>query len=283
MGCLPESGGCERQRTDPFVNHLNWLEGTNYVHKACLDVIDRNRPQPEALYVDENSGARLVIERKNLVWPPQYAVGHKNDHFLIDLLTERLRDLMSDDAYELQLELAISGSRVELEEFVDLITQTVRTRFAEIRGGMTVGSTQAGRSWAFWRGDKQVRIFQGAPETGLGFHWDVPTSEDSGGKPPDGFLKEVARLFGACVPKFDAYMDARRILVIEQHGEMRYMGAWWWKRVLELVVLPTEIQELWDGMFDWLDDSEQGWTFEKLYPTSELTDAFNLDLKPAKP
>ena len=282
MGCLPESGGCERQRTDPFVNHLNWLEGTNYVHKACLDVIDRNTPQPEALYVDEDSGARLVIERKNLVWPPEYAVGHKNDHFLVDLVTEGLRDLISDDAYELQLELAISGSRVELEEFAGLITQTVRARFAEIRGGMRVGSTQAGRRWAFWRGDKQERTLEGAPETGLGVHWDVP-SGDSSGKPPDGFLKEVARLFGACVPKFEPYIDARRLLVIEQHGDLRYMGAWWWKRVLELVVPPPEIQELWDGMFDWLDDYEQGWTFEKLYPISELADAVNLDLKPTKP
>jgi hypothetical protein len=85
------------------------------------------------------------------------------------------------------------------------------------------------------------------------------------------------------VPKFEAYIDARRLLVIAQHGDMRYMGAWWWKRVLELVVLPPEIQELWDGMFDGLDGDEQGWTFEKLYPTSEITDAVNLDLKPAKP
>lgn len=113
----------------------------------------------------------------------------------------------------------------------------------------------------------------------MGFHWDVPTSGDSSGKPPDGFLKEAARLFGACVPKFKQYMDARRILVIEQHGDMRYMGAWWWRRVLELVVLPTEIQELWDGMFDWLDDDQQGWTFEKLYPGGEPP---NFDLKPAK-
>ena len=74
-------------------------------------------------------------------------------------------------------------------------------------------------------------------------------------------------------------MDARRILVIEQHGDMRYMGAWCWKRVLEPVMLPTEIQELWDGMFDWLDDYEQGWTFEKLYPSPE---PLNLAIKLAK-
>ncbi len=279
MGCLPESGGCERRRTDPFVDHLNWLEGTNYAHSVCLDIVYRNSPQPEALYVDEDSGARLVIERKNLVWPPEYAVGHKNDHFLVDLVTEGLGNLINDDAYELQLDLGVSASRVELKEFAGQISQTVRARFPEIRAGMRVGSPQAGRRWAFWHGDRLQRAFEGAPETGLGVHWDVPTSQDSTGKPPDGFLKDLARLFGACVPKFEPYMDARRILVIEQHGDMRYMGAGWWKRVLDVVMLPPEIQELWDGMFDWLDDHQQGWTFEKLYPSPDLA---NLDLKPAK-
>src|SRR4051794_40543211 len=114
MGCLPKSGGCERQRTDPFVDHLNWLEGTDYVHTECLDVIYRNSPQPEALYTDKRSGRRMVIERKSLVWPPEYIVGHKNDHFLRDLVIEGLTDLTGDDAYELNLEPAVSGTKEEL-------------------------------------------------------------------------------------------------------------------------------------------------------------------------
>ena len=94
MGCLPESGGCERQRTDPFIQHLNWLEGSNYEHSVCLDVMFRNSPQPEALYVDKASGARLVIERKNLVSPASYAVGHKNDHLVVDRVIDGLTGLM---------------------------------------------------------------------------------------------------------------------------------------------------------------------------------------------
>lgn len=270
MGCLPKSGGCERQRTDPFVDHLNWLEGTDYVHNECLDVIYRNSPQPEALYTDKRSGRRLVIERKSLVWPPEYVVGHKNDHFLRDLVIEGLTDLTSDDAYELNLEPAVSGTKEELQEFARLIIETVRARFLEIRSGMEVGSTQVGRRWAFWRGDGSDRRFQNAPETGLGIHWEIPQSEDVGRKRPEEFLKEASRLFGACVAKFEPYMDARRILVIEQFGDIRYMGAWWWKRVLEIAAPPPAITEIWDGMFDWLDDDQQGWTFEKLYPTPEL-------------
>ena len=65
-------------------------------------------------------------------------------------------------------------------------------------------------------------------------------------------------------------MDARRILVIEQFGDIRYVGPWWWKDVLEIVAPPPALTEIWDAMFDWFDDYEQGWTFEKLYPTTEI-------------
>jgi hypothetical protein len=271
MGCLPESGGCERQRTDPFVDHLNRSEGTNYVHSVCLDVVYRNSPQPEALYNDDGSGRRLVIERKNLIWPPEYALGHKNDHFLVDLVSDGLKDFIADDAYELHLDFGVSGTTVELEEFARVIVQKVRARFPEILVGNKVGSTQEGRRWAFWRGDRASRTFDGAPETGLGVRWDVPVPANTDSEPPDGFVGELSRLFGSCVRKFGPYMDARRILLIEQHGDMRYMGAWWWKRVLDATKPPPEISELWDSMFDWLDDSEKGWTFEKLYPTTATT------------
>lgn len=39
---------------------------------------------------------------------------------------------------------------------------------------------------------------------------------------------------------------------------------------------PSEITEIWDGMFDWLDDYEQGWTFEKLYPITTSSQSLRL-------
>lgn len=69
MSCLPESGGCERQRTDPFVIYLNSVEASNYTFAECLERIHRNKPQPEVLYVQQGTNRKLVIERKSLVWP----------------------------------------------------------------------------------------------------------------------------------------------------------------------------------------------------------------------
>ena len=62
MSCIPHSGGCERPATDALVHHLNWREGTQYKHRACLDQLDRINPQPECLYVDTVTGRQLVIE-----------------------------------------------------------------------------------------------------------------------------------------------------------------------------------------------------------------------------
>jgi hypothetical protein len=74
----------------------------------------------------------------------------------------------------------------------------------------------------------------------------------------------------ACACKFEHYLDALRIVVIDHYVDIRYQGAWWWKHILKAVPPLSEINELWDGMFDWLDDYEQGWVFEKLYPIDPL-------------
>ena len=82
MPCLPESGGCEKPFTDVLVAHLNRTEGKRYMHRACLDMEDKTAPQPEALYVDAESGQHLVIERKSVSWPVDYPYRHNNDHVI---------------------------------------------------------------------------------------------------------------------------------------------------------------------------------------------------------
>jgi hypothetical protein len=41
------------------------------------------------------------------------------------------------------------------------------------------------------------------------------------------------------------HAEARKILVLEQFGEVGFMGFDWWADVLELVPLPLGIDELW--------------------------------------
>lgn len=56
---------------------------------------------------------------------------------------------------------------------------------------MRIGSTQAGRRWVFWRGDKQERTFEGAPieqlkslsevrESDIRYRWRVDLDKSTG-------------------------------------------------------------------------------------------------------
>src|SRR5262252_6392410 len=105
MVCLPESGGCERPFTDAFVQHLNENEGSYYAHQACLDVMDSSSAQPEALYLDLVTNIRLVVERKSIAWPTDYAYRHSNDHFVFDVFSRALKGVGFEDLYEIRLPL----------------------------------------------------------------------------------------------------------------------------------------------------------------------------------
>lgn len=271
MGCLPESGGCERQRTDPFVSHLNELEGRHFLHDTCLDQVFRNSPQPEALYyIDADTADRLVIERKTLVWPRDYVVRHKNDHFLAGLLLQGLRDLTTNTPYGIVLEAGLVGRGDELTEFANQIVTTVRRHFPKVERGRMIGSTKMGRRWRFFREDPSTRKADDEPEKGLVVRWYPDKTLDLTVDPPDELLVDHSRLFDACVLKFQAYFDTRRILVIDQHGELRYTGGLWWAQIFERLPPPAEISEIWTGIHDWITDWDRGWIFDRLYPASTL-------------
>lgn len=270
MGCLPESGGCERQRTDPFVNHLNKLESRRFVHDMCLDQVFRNTPQPEALYLDSDSAQRLVIERKTLVWPPDYVIKHKNDHLVADLLIEGLRDVTSNAPYTIELNADLVGPRPDLVEFAKQILTTVRDRFSALESQGIIGETRPNRSWRIYRDDPLDRRENGEPETGLGIRWypddplDLMIAE-----PPNELLSNISRLFASCVLKFQGYLDARRVLLIDQQGQLRYLGDIWWSHIFEALHPPFEVPEIWLAAYDWITEWKQDWIFEKLHPASD--------------
>jgi hypothetical protein len=257
MGCLPESGGCERQRTDPFVNHLNKLESSRFFYNACLDRVFRNSPQPEALYVDADSAERLVIERKTLVWPTDYVIRHKNDHFVAELLIEGLQDLTSGAPYGIELEVGLVGRHTDLGAFSHQIITAVRRRFSETERGRIIGSTKLGRRWRFFREDPSSRREDGEPETELIIRWSPDPTLDMTSDPPHELLGHVSRLFDSCVLKFEGYLDARRILLVDQQGELRYMGDLWWARIFERLPPPFKISEIWLSTQDWITEWEQ--------------------------
>lgn len=265
MSCMPTSGGCERHRTDPFVNHLNETEGSRYSHEACLDRLHRDSPQPEALYVDPGSGSELVIERKTVVWPLDYAARHRTDHFIADVLSRELRDVAEGRPLSIYLDPAALMPRDELSVFAHEIAHSVTLDMGAILSGRTIGSRQSGRRWSCFL-DPEERSASDEPESGLIVRWIQRDEHVSPDALPAGLVEQLRRLFQSTVGKFRNYSGARGILLLDPYGAIRYSGGWWWSRAFGAVRVPGEVAEVWLATYDWVADFEEGWIFERLYP-----------------
>lgn len=263
MGCLPESGGCERHRTDPFVVHLNEVEGSLFIHRACLDRLYRDSPQPEALYSDSRSGDELVIERKTVVWPSDYAARHRNDHFIAERLFEELGPLAEGHALSIHLHPAARMSRNELIAFAREISDTVRAASNSLFAGRTIGSSKADRRWICFL-DPEERP-DDEPATGLIVSWTESAEMLSPDNLPTELAAQIRRLFQDTVEKFRNYPSARGMLLLDPYGAIRYTGSWWWARAFRTVPVPEGIAEVWLAAYDWVTNGEEGWTFERLH------------------
>lgn len=267
MSCLPASGGCERHRTDPFVEHLNAIEGTQFRHVMCLDIVHRNSRQPEALYRDIRTQAELAIERKNVIWPADYAARHKNDHVLAEALTNHLSDIAAVYPISIQLGRSPRASRHELEGLAGVVSDQVRSQLAALRSGESLRFTTAGLSWRCTL-DPEDRLDAGAPGTGLLVQWSEEDRLILPSRLPPDLAALIQSMLDSTVEKFRNYPDARGVLLVDQFGELRYLGYWWWSEVFDSIPVPAEISEVWLATYDWRSDEEQGWIFEPLHPLS---------------
>jgi len=269
MGCMPESGGCERHRTDPFVNHLNEVIGSQFSHSACLDRMHRNLPQPEALYSDLGNGAELVIERKTVVWPLDYAARHCNDHFIAEALSEALREVAEGRALSIHLEPAPLMPRADLSAWAREIAGSVNAEIDAVFAGRNIGSRSAGRRWSCLL-DPEERQACDEPQTGLIVRWTQPDGLLSPNCLPEDLADHIQKLLESTVEKFRSYPRARGILLLDPYGAIRYTGDWWWSRAFAAVPVPGEITEVWLATYDWLTDFDQGWIFERVHPIGAI-------------
>lgn len=267
MSCIPQSGGCERPFTDAFVEHLNQTGGSRYVHRACLDRIDSQNPQPEALYVDSEQKIDLVIERKSISWPIDFPRRHQNSHFAADRFFEELGAFPINDLYELRLPTLIEGKQSELRAFAWKTARTVRSQWSHVEAGETLtGAVDDKWPWAFGkvpdfeRGDDDPST--GLKHTFVGgssiFNYLDPT------KLPEQLASALLDIYSKCVKKFASYPHAKRLLSLDPHADLRYKGADWWQGVFSVLPPPADIDEIWSGVLDLVEEDLEDWVFERL-------------------
>jgi hypothetical protein len=267
MSCLPESGGCERPFTDAFVDFLNRSKGAHYMHRACLDR-DSSAPEPEALYVDAQTNRELVIERKSISWPTDYPYRHSNDHFVSQVFSQALRDLKFNDLYEVRFPMLIRGKREELRPFVLAAADAIRADWAKIASGVALKQRVGADWWWAFRRLPEVEREDNSPSMGLLVTWVGRSMRLNDYLDPTRLPEDLARalrkIYSACTAKFAGYADPQRVLILDPHGDLRHQPTAWWTELWSALPPAVEIQEIWSGTFDYIDDESQDRQFERL-------------------
>lgn len=264
MSCIPFSGGCERPATDALVRHLNMVEESRFEHSACLDQTDSTRSQPECLYVDPGSDRRLVIERKSIMWPEMYAYEHSKDHALADLISDGLRSLEFKDLYVLKMPALKGVTKQQLELLGRSVAQEIKVKYAALKPGQLLRITTNGYVFRFGTQPIWERDDFG-PSARLCFSW---TRND--GWPQETDLQEelrpqVLKIFEACTKKFAGYLNDRRLLMLDPHGDISFRSPRWWNSLFKVLQPPPAIGEIWIGSSGDDGFGEEEWVIEKVF------------------
>ncbi len=265
MGCLPETGGCERHRTDPFAGYLNRVEGSHFIHEACLDRLYRDTPQPEALYRDTNTDALIVIERKTLIWPLNHAASHRNYHSIAEALSDNLRSFARNLLLSIHLKLPYRISRSEIAIAAKQIADAVQRSEPAILKGEAIGIRNQPVQWSCYL-DRDERFANDTPSTGLIVRWEEPDEFLPPAPLPALLVEKIQRHFRSTVAKFSSYSNARGILLFDPHASIRYADKSWWSQAFDSAPVPPAIAEVWLGTYDWITDADRGWSFERVHP-----------------
>ncbi|MYC37262.1 MAG: hypothetical protein F4X66_10185 [Chloroflexi bacterium] len=277
FSCTPASG-CERRHLNSLVVRLNGLWGKSYEVSACLDMDNRNEPEPELL-LEAPGEPPIVIERKSVSWPKEFLRDHNNEHAIADDLLERLSATYQDDFYLLTLWSGnLVGQRmVHMREWAEQIANVILRDQENSRTTRGIrGETPI--PWRFRRANEFDRDYD-TPDTGIQVRtWqdDGPSFLDPSGwatmvtEATQGYKAELERLAASCEAKFAKYGNHIKLLAIEFHGDVWSLSEDALIEVVNSAELPNCVDQVWLGQPDWLDDYTRIVYWDMVRPVSTI-------------
>jgi len=267
MMCTPSHcrcGHCEERLLAPFVTHYNSWAGKCFRFKRRLDGSGPT-PQPEAEYTDALNGS-LVIERKSLIYPTEFAKFHQTQHDVSATIDEQIRDVLDPRrAYRLTLR-KIRGNRTDLTSLVDEICRRIALELSLVHDGYTIGEQTPGNEWSFFEEPLSEREYF-EPTTGLIFEFE---NTEGRFNPyfgiPDDLALETDRLLNATSAKFGSHTGATRLLALDTFGAIQVMTDAGWDALFSTVSVPATIDEIWMTKHANITDLACGWIFQRLWP-----------------
>lgn len=244
----------------------NRVNGTTYKLARVLDRTG-SQPQPEAAYIDERLNAEVVVEHKTIVWPPDHFKLHRSEHSVSRTIECMITPFLAPGRpYRLTFRDRMRGTTAELHDFAEAVGRYICEHIDRVNDGRMLRSRRVGREWSFHAESAHERDYD-EPSTGLATvfsgAWRSFEELDNW---RDGMPEMLARVLHRVESKFVSYSESRRILVIDPHGETRFLPNSEWSALLATVDVPQSIDEIWLSFHDYVTDLRCGWLHQSIWP-----------------
>ena len=270
FSCFPNSD-CEWYDLRRFVVDYNEDHDTTYRRFSCHDRVIRDRPAVDVLLKAENS-LKMAIERKSVVWPPDFLSNHRNMHDLADMVEDRIKHiprLLHDDLYQLRVHSDVLHGRKkkQIEELAEAIGQAIVGSRRDEAGRIEVRGDQPAL-WRFGPASQYDRD-ETTPESGFGIHMVGPLFPRPGYNYAkertlalEGMSSELLKQVDAAAKKLRLYVDYEKMLMLQFFADLDVPLAD--DDIIELVKatdVPYGIDEVWVAYQDFYSpyDYEVAW------------------------
>lgn len=258
---MPWNNKCEWQELKYFVTEFNKVNGTHYTLSECLDVSNRDSKQPEVLLECTNLPP-VVIERKSVVWPPDFFSDHSNFHLLGEILHSKLSAIFDDGPYQLQLnESAFRAmKKKQIINFTDNIIKNILSQETVVKTEGVI-RYRTPFPWVFRRLNIN-EIDEDTPSKGIGVLSisssgsldDIEIFQQSLNEARSGFSDAFLKAAQNANQKFCEYSVARKLFLVQFHGDSQVILDEDLLKIIENTELPEQIDEVWYATHNWINE-----------------------------
>jgi hypothetical protein len=189
---------------------------------------------------------------------------HSKDHELANAIYEALATVEFRTLYTLAMPSITSGSKAELVEAGRSVAERIKTSYTGLQLGQSISIECLGHRLSFRirslvdRGDDE-------PEGGVVMVWPMKLQMFPAADLNDKLSSQIEKIYAACIRKFASYSDARRILMLDPHGEIIFTPARTWNEIFRKSAPPDVINDIWIGTHGTDDFGDEEWLIEKVY------------------
>jgi hypothetical protein len=191
----------------------------------------------------------MAIERKAIVWPPDYLKSHSSEHKFFDYFVSRVSPAFQDDAYQLELRTRdVHGNNKYLKHLAQEIADAVVARRAQVIETGAIYSSHP-IEWCF-RQTQEYERGDDTPKNGVGISLKDPMkrllrSHDESLTAHGRIARTVDKLLAKAAIKFVDYPDCLRVVVLEAYGYNLLPTDQDIEQIIQSAVWPLSVDQIW--------------------------------------